>query len=347
MKVDYIIVGQGVAGTLLAYFLKQEGKKVVIFDPGYERAASQVAAGIINPITGRRYVKSWRVDELIPFAKDIYRKLEVEFGISIYHEQHIIRTLFNQREENDWLSRTGDPGYETYMLEQAELGPYATYTEQAFSYGEVCHSAQVDIGVLANTYREVLDAEGAFHKSSFDYELLKITSEGVSYQDISASTIVFCEGARAVANPFFNYLPFAGAKGDVLLIRIPGQKFEKIIKHRIFLVPMMNDLYWVGATYDRKYEDDLPTTTGRAFLEERLADFLKLPYEVVTHKAAIRPTVKDRRPFLGRHPEHRSLAIFNGLGTKGASLAPFWAKHMAEFLLKKRKLDKAVDIKRF
>lgn len=346
MKVDYIIVGQGVAGTLLAYFLKQQDKTVMVFDPVYERSASQVAAGIINPITGRRYVKSWRVDELIPFAKSTYRKLERELGVSIYHEQHIIRTLFNQREENDWLSRTGDPGYETYMLEQAELGPYAEYTERAFSYGEVCHSAQVDIGVLANTYREILKAEGAFRKSSFDYELLQITPEGVTYQDFSASTIIFCEGAKTVDNPFFNYLPFAGAKGDVLLIRIPDQRFEKIIKHRVFLVPLMNDLYWVGATYDRKYEDDCPTNTGRAFLEERLADFLKLPFEVVTHKAAIRPTVKDRRPFLGRHPEHNSLAIFNGLGTKGASLAPFWAHHMAEFLLKKRKLDKAVDIKR-
>jgi glycine/D-amino acid oxidase-like deaminating enzyme len=347
LQVDYIIVGQGIGGTLLAHFLKEENQKVLVYEPGYERAASEVAAGIINPITGRRYVKSWKVDELIPFARQTYQQLERSLDVSIYHPHRIIRTLFNQGEENDWLSRTGEPAYEAYMLESADLGAYASNTEPAFRYGEVRQAAQVDIGELARAYRLKLEREESLKSEVFEYDKLEVNPQQVSYKGITARGVVFCEGAKAIHNPFFNYLPFGGAKGEVLLVRIPGAGFEKIFKHRIFIVPLKSELYWIGATYEWKFDNDRPTRQGRGFLEERLRDVLTCPFEVVSHRAAIRPTVKDRRPFLGSHPDFARIHIFNGLGTKGASLGPYWAAHMAEFLLKKRKLDKAVDIKRF
>ncbi|WP_282778579.1 NAD(P)/FAD-dependent oxidoreductase [Phaeodactylibacter xiamenensis] len=346
---DFIIVGQGIAGTLLAHFLEAAGKSVFVIDQYSPNAASQVAAGIINPITGRRYVKSWRVDDLIPFAVRTYRQLEAQLNIPIFHERNIIRTLFNQGEENDWLSRTGDPAYTPYMLNQPVLDQYATKTVLAYSYGEVTQSGQTDLARLTGAYRKYLKAKGALLEDHFDYSQLTLTPEQATYKNVvSASQLIFAEGHLGTQNPYFNYLPFGGAKGEVLIVRIPGADFEKILKHRVFIVPLADSgLYWIGSTYDWKFDDDQPTSRGRDYLEQRLKDVLSLPFEVVEHRAAVRPTVKDRRPFLGQHPEFPALAIFNGLGTKGASLGPYWAHHLAAHLVNGNELDEAVDIGRF
>lgn len=344
---DYLIVGQGLAGTLLAHFLLQAKKTVLLVDDHHKGAASKVAAGIINPITGRRYVKSWRIDDLLPFARQIYRQLEQQLNISFYHPNHVIRSLFNRREENDWQLRLGQEGYQKYMLAKADLGSYAEHTLPAFSYGEVQNAAQVDLGKLVSTYADHFLEQDQLIREPFDFSALAVHQHEVHYKGYTARQLIFCEGHQAAQNPFFNYLPFGGAKGEVLIIRIPDAQFEKMLKHRVFIVPLEGNRYWVGSSYEWDYQDDQPTSAGRAFLEERLRDMLSVPFEVVAHLAAIRPTVKDRRPFLGQHPEFASLFIFNGLGTKGASLGPFWAKHMADHLVSGNPIDSAVNISRF
>lgn len=347
-EVDFLIIGQGIAGTLLAWFLEKEGKAVAVADAFSPHAASQVAAGIINPITGRRYVKSWRVDELIPFAVQAYAELSEVFGKPFFHEWPIIRTLFNRGEENDWLSRTGDPAYAPYMKEKAKLGEYALHTVLAYGYGEVLKGGQADLPGLTAAYREKLRAEGRLIEADVDYEALKVGTAGVAYEGWHAGQVVFAEGHRGAGNPFFNYLPYGGAKGEVLIVRIPGVQFSKILKHRVFIVPLpVPETYWVGATYGWKFDDEQPTASGGAFLRQRLEEVLSHPFEVLSHKAAVRPTVKDRRPFLGRHPEISRFVLFNGLGTKGASLGPFWAHHLAQHLCCGAPLDPEVDISRF
>lgn len=332
---------------MLDFFLQQRGCSVGVIDDAYPRAASQVAAGLINPVTGRRYVKSWRIDDLLPVARTSYRALEQALHISIYQELNVIRSLFNHREENDWLGRSGEPGYEDFLIDEVNLGAYAQFTEPAFAYGEVRGGAQVDLAGLILAYRERLEQESRFQEAIFDFGELDINGNRVCYADWQASAIIFCEGARAKDNPFFNQLPFRGAKGEALVVRIPGARFEKAFKHRVFIIPLGDELYWIGATYDGQYPDDQPTEKGRNFLEDRLRDILKVSFSVVEHRAAIRPTVKDRRPFLGRHPHYSQLVLFNGLGTKGASLAPYWARHLTEHLLDSQPLDPAVDIGRF
>lgn len=345
--VDYLIVGQGLAGTLLAHFLLNAGVNIKVVDNSHSGAASTVAAGIINPITGRRFVKSWKVDELIPFARETYQELENILGQQLFKERAIIRTLFNNREENDWIARTGESAYQPYMAEAPDLGDYASKTEPAFGYGEVLGGAQVDVAGLVEGFREYLIELESYEAATFDYDQLVVAPDEIRYQGERFGAVVFCEGHRANDNPFFNYLPFGGTKGEVLIVRIPNGQFEKLLKHRVFIVPIGSDQYWIGATYDWKYDKEGPSSEGRAFLQERLEDLLKVPFEIIEHKAAVRPTVKDRRPFLGRHPKLDKMAIFNGLGTKGASLGPFWARHMADFLTKNVKLDPTVAISRF
>lgn len=344
---DFIIVGQGLAGTLLSYFLEKAGKDVLVIDQPDPHAASRVAAGLINPVTGRRYVKSWKIDQLLPFAEKTYHDIEAAYDISIYHPRNILRTLFNQREENDWLLRTAEPGYEKYMLDRADLGPYTENTVPAFSYGEVQGSAQVNLPLLIERHRHQLMEKGRFLETVFDYSALKIKEDRIEYGDFSAKKLIFCEGHKSITNPFFNYLPFRGAKGEVLIIKTPEVTFHKIIKHRVFFAPIGEGLYWIGSSYNWDYDNPEPTAQGKAFLIDRLNDFLKTPYEIVEHRSAVRPTVKDRRPFLGVHPEISNLYIFNGLGTKGTSLGPFWAKALQEYLTEGKELDPAVDIQRF
>ncbi len=347
MKIDYLIIGQGLAGSLLAHFLEQAGRSVFVIGQQNEGAASSVAAGLINPITGRRFVKSWQVDRLIPFARQTYRALEQQLGIEIFHERPILRALASPKEENDWLARSADPAFAPYILDQAELGRYVGRIQPAFAYGEVQHSAQAEIGRLAAAYCRYLEGKGAYREAPFDYQQLQIEGGGVVYQGIAADTIVFCEGRWAKQNPFFGYLPFHGDKGEVLIVRIPEAGFEKILKQGIFIVPLSDGRYWIGSNYVKNPADDAPTAAGADYLRTALENLLQCPFEVLEHRAAIRPTVKDRRPFLGRHPQYPRLAIFNGLGTKGASLGPYWAHHLAEHLVADAALDEAVDIRRF
>ncbi|WP_425412742.1 NAD(P)/FAD-dependent oxidoreductase [Lewinella cohaerens] len=342
-----LIIGHGIAGALFGYFLEQAGEECIYLDAPDQKAATQVAAGIINPITGRRFVKSWRIDDLVPFAQQLYRKLEQELDIQFYHERPLVRTLFNRGDENNWQARILEDAYQDYFHEPPRLGNIPTLTDPAFSYLEVTQTAQVTIGVLVDALKAKRKEEGRFYEEAFAPEQLVIRENDVQYGDLVADRVLFCEGWRARFNPWFGNLPYGGNKGEVLLIRLPNAQLEQMFKHRIFIVPFTDDLYWVGSTSENQFTSEDPTPEGKAYLQARLEEVLTTPYELVDHRAAIRPTVKDRRPFLGMHPQYPQLGIFNGLGTKGASLAPFWAKHFADYLAFNKELDFAVDIQRF
>lgn len=346
-EVDFLIVGQGIAGSVLAYLLEQRGCSLLIIDQAEQTAATEVAAGIINPLTGRRYVRSWRIADLLPFARRLYRELEVEVGRPLYFEPPLYRTLFNPGEENDWLARAGDTAYAPYLTDPVHELP--TPTVPAYAYGRVREAARVDIATLRLALRERWAAREQWLNHRFDPSALRLENDTARYgEEILARQIVFCEGWRGAQNPYFQYLPFQGNKGEVLLIEAEGPPIDLILKHRLFIVPLGDNRYWVGATSENRFSTEAPTEAGRLYLQDRLAQVLTIPYRVLAHRAAVRPTVRDRRPFLGRHPDFPQLAIFNGLGTKGASLAPFWADHLAAYLLGERDaLDAEVDIRRF
>lgn len=345
---DFLIIGQGLAGTLLAHFLQSDGYTVHIVDERQPSAATRVAAGLINPVTGRRFVKSWRIDDLLPFARQTYRLLEAQLGMELYHERPIYRALYSVEEENLWLERCADPQYRQYVSDEGLPGGIARYVMPARGFGRVNGGAQVNIGALVDAFRQQALAEGALEVAPFDFAQLKISSEVIRYGSLNARHIVFCEGRWGKTNPLFGGMPLVGDKGEVLLVRLPADvSQEAIIKHRVFVVPMGGGLYWIGSNYSSRYESDAPTEQGRGWLEENLRRSLSCSFEVLDHRAAVRPTVKDRRPLLGRHPEYSNVFIFNGLGTKGTSLGPFWARHFADFLQGRTALDAEVDIRRF
>lgn len=346
---DYIIVGQGISGTLLAHFLLQQQKKIILVDAVHPQAASRVAAGLINPITGRHFVKTWMIDELLPVAVQTYRELEAMLGISILEERPLVRVISDTKSYNDWLVRSSNPDLHPYVAAPRPASQYSPFLEEVQQVITFKQTSRVRMNALIEAYRPLLQEQTTYVQEAFDYAAFSPIAGGVQYKDWKAKRIIFAEGYRAIDNPYFNYMPFWPAKGDVLLVKIPNYPAaSELLKHGVFIVPLSTpDLYWVGSSYLRGYESTVPEPAARADLEARLARVLKLPFEVVEHKVAIRPTVRDRRPFIGPHPEHSALWLFNGMGAKGASLAPFWAKSLVNHLELGADLDKSVHLSRY
>ncbi len=346
-QVQYLIVGQGLSGTLMSHLLLEAGQSVLVIDQPRSQAASRVAAGLINPITGRYYVKSWRFDELLPIARATYARLEQLLDISLNEERSILRALLDAGDENSWWARAEDAAYQPYLVDQVELGGYSDKIHPAHSYGEVTRSGRASISKLVKTYGQWLLDRKLMVQEPFDYTEIQKVDGRWRYRDMVADRILFCEGYWGKFNPFFSYLPFRGAKGEILIVRLPEAQFQKILKQKIFIVPLEDDLYWIGATMENHFDQEAPTEAGKSFLINQLDQLLDTPYEVIGHRSGIRPTVKDRRPFLGEHPESKGIYIFNGLGSKGTSMGPFFAKQLTDNLLNDKNLDPEVDIKRY
>jgi glycine oxidase len=346
-KVDFIIVGQGLAGSLLAYFLKEKGQSVLIIDDNPKSSSSKIAAGIINPITGRRFVKSWMFDELLAFNKIFYKKIEKEFEVKLFSKRSVLRFLQKNKDLNEWHIRIAFEGYGKYMKTNADANFLKSKINEPLAFGEIDHAAQVNMPLLIETFKNNFLNKRILKTENLDYKQVELKNESITYNDFEAKKVIFCEGQKGRFNPFFNYLPFEVSKGEILIVRIPELKSEKIIKDRLIIAPLGDDLYWCGSNYEWNSSDESPTDTIRVELIKKLKQTLKVDFEIVDHLAAIRPTVKDRRPFLGIHPRFPQLSIFNGLGTKGASLGPYWADHFSDFLVEDIALSEEVNIDRF
>lgn len=347
---DYLLVGQGLAGSVLAYRLMQAGAQVMVLDAENPSAASRVAAGIINPITGRNFVKTWLADESIAAAIRFYTQLGDTLGQQLFLPQPISWVLEDAKMWNDWQAVSAATNTRDYVAEISADKKYADFLHDAQGAAILQPSGRVDLPLFIRSFRDYLLKNNAYRTDNFDYNLLEnIDNQQIIYKDIRAKSVIFCEGAAArLANPFFNYLPFAPTKGEILTVSIPDYPFaEQLIKHKsLLLAPLGQDKYWVGASYLRDFADELPTPTERENLAAQLRSLWRGDFEIIAQQAALRPTVRDRKPFLGSHPKHANILIFNGLGAKGTYLAPYFSQKMVDYILQGEPLPKEVDIRR-
>ena len=345
-SVDCLIVGQGIAGTILSYKLVQKGYTVKVIDDGHITSSSTKAAGIINPITGRSYVKSWRIDELIPAAKATYNDLEELLGGKYFHDHNIVRVLSSIFEENKWSGRLLDDSYTKYIVDEYDHSKIREYFNDIVSTA-VIKGARVSLRSLIRDYRNWLEEEDMLIRAKFSPKKMRLEARVMYYEDLEVGNLIFADGVQSIDNPYFPDLPFQHNKGEVLLVRISNYEVKDIVKHGIFICPFEDDLYWVGSGYDKSFEDAEPTVAGKLKLKDQLSTVLKSDYKIVKHIAGIRPSVKGRKPLLGRSLKHHSIYLFGGLGTKGSSLAPYWADHLIQFIQGRVELDAEVDFTRF
>jgi glycine oxidase len=322
---DFIVVGQGLAGTMVAHFLLKHSTNVLVVD-AEQHTASYAAAGIVNPITGRHYVKSWMIDALLPFALQTYDEMSNLLGISAYQKLNILRTIDSIKEQNDWEARKQDDDYSAYIVKESDASSIEDLTKVQHTYAEVTQSLQVKLKDIITSYRKYLAQNGKYQKMKMDVNAIKFIDDKIEINGLLARQIIFCEGHNAVQNPYFNHVHFFPSKGNALIIK-GDFLLHKNLKDQLFITPLEDGTHWVGSGYEWKTTDESPNGKEIEKMEATLQAFLSKPYTVIEKLAGIRPSVKNRRPVIGPHPSHPNMYIFNGLGTKGSSLAPYFA-HM-------------------
>jgi len=346
MQVDYLVVGQGLAGTVFCEHILKSGKTVLVVDDPKLSNSSKVAAGLYNPITGRKLVKTWNCDPLFEYLVPFYRSLEDKLGQNFLVEMPIYRPFPSTEVLNEWMGKSAEAGYASYVKEIKSTPGFTADIRNDYGGLLLNNSGYVDTDKLIRYYREFLETEGLILNEKFDHTQLIIKNGGTRYKGVDAKRIVFTDGRSVEENPYFQWLPLRPVKGELLYIRTSAV-FGVIYNKGVFVIPLSDGICKVGATYDNKNLEETITSEAKDELVNKLKELVKFDFEVIDQKVGIRPATKDRKPFVGRHPRFHNLVIFNGLGAKGVSLAPFYAKQLLAHLEQGDELDKEVNIERF
>ncbi len=317
----------------------------MVIDEDRPFTASKVASGIINPVTGRRIATTWRINELLPFALNEYETIGKELGVDLVNDCPILDFHSTPQMKEAFDNRLQDET--TYLQRNPDEDQWKETFRFNYGIGEILGSLLIDIHPLLDGWRIHLKQSKSLLEEKFSWENCKFSNDGVHYNDTKGGKLICCEGVEGFENPYFKNLPYTRMKGEALIVSIPGLTRDKIYKQGLNIVPWKHDLFWVGSTYEWSFKDLRPTPAWRKKAEEQLNYWLRLPFNTVDHLASERPANLERRPFVGLHPQFKSLGIFNGMGAKGCSLAPFFARQFAEYLVDEKPLDAEIDVARF
>ena len=319
------IVGQGLAGTLLAWELERAGRDFLIFDAGLDGATSRMAAGIVNPVTGRRVARTWRVDELLPLAQAAYRSLGEALGVRVWREMRIRRRFRDEAERRSFAERQ----------ERGELAPFVEPPDADGFW--IAGAAHVDLPVLLAAARERWRVAGRLQEQPGDPDELR------RHHDL----VVLCTGAAVRCDPRLAHLPWAVAKGESLTLEISGLAPDVIVSCGHWLLPLADGQAKVGATYAVGADDATPTPAARKELEHAAARLRERTFAVRDQEAGLRLTLPDKRPVAGCCTALPGVGVAAGLGSKGVLFAPWLARQWADHLATGASFNPAVDVARF
>lgn len=342
---DYIIIGSGLAGIAFAETLLQKEKTFIVFD-NHSQNSTKIAGGLYNPVILKRFSQVWNANQQLEIAHKFYKVIEHKLSSQFDYKIPIYRKFFSTEEQNNWFVAADKPNLAPFLSTTVVHKKY-NGIDSPFGYGEVLETGYVDTLALLNQYHHYLKENNWLNETAFKYEDLKSFEDHLEYQNLKAKHIVFAEGFGMHSNPYFNYLPLDGTKGELIIIKAPELDLDVIINTSVFILPMGNHLYKVGATYNWDDKTNLPTQEGKQELIHRIKEILTCNFEIIEHFAGVRPTVKDRRPLLGTHCTHRNIHILNGMGTRGVMLAPSMAQDLFDYIENGKPLEKSIDIKRY
>lgn len=345
-QVDYIIVGQGLAGSCLIQTLLDEKQVVEVIASPEKKPSSEVAAGLYNPVTGKKMLLTWNAGILFPLLDEFYKKAEEEFQTKIIYPKKIFRPFSDIQAQNDfWIKSSKE--IEPFAEPEKNNTQYEPYINNPFGGLATKQSGYVDVKAFLDVVKQKMLATDCYREETFDYNALTFDNDKVQYKNVEARRIIFAEGYHNKDNPFFNWIPVKGMKGDILTLKIEDYPVEDVVNKHFFIIPLPNGMHRIGSSYIHDFNDDLPTEAGLNEITAGAHTILKKPFVVVEQKAGIRPTIAGHRPIIGMHPKQPLILILNGLGTKGVSIAPYAATELTKFLVHGQEIEKSISVNRF
>ena len=342
---DYIIVGLGLSGLAVAEEIENRGKNFLVYEDN-SQSSSYVAGGIFNPVILKRFTPAWNAADQLKTAIPFYEHLEQKLQVKLIHHWNIYRRFHSVEEQNDWFVATDKQQVSPFLDPELKRNDNPNLIAD-YSLGKVLHTGNIDTENLLDSYRQYLNKNDRIRFESFQYSDLKIEKDHFRYNGIEAKQIIFCEGFGLKKNPFFNYLPLRGNKGEYITIYSEELKLDFAVKASVFLMPLGNHLYKAGATYDHQDKSAEPTQKAKDHLVKQLRSIIKCDFEVVDQVAGIRPAVSDRKPLVGSHPEIENMYCCNGFGSRGVLIAPNMSRAIFEHIENSKPLDPEFDLARF
>lgn len=341
-NIDYIIVGDGFAALFFAHQLIKNNKSFALFSER-KKSASQVSAGIINPVVLKKFTTFWLAQEQIDFLKQTLSEIKNYTHENYLIEENIHRIFHDENEKNLWLKKS----------ERDDLKPFLSKDFQVLNSfknpngsGRVIQSARLNVHRFFDGMLNFLSMNGNLVQEKFIYSEVNL-QENI-YQNFKFKNIVFAEGMGVRENPFFTEIPVIPNKGHHIKVKLSEKPQEKFtVKKKHFLFPLDEEIHFYGGTYDRERFDNEIDEVAVQQLENGLAEFYSHDFEIVEKQFGFRPTVKDRRPILGNHPKFQSLFVFNGLGARGILSGCYFSKILFDFIEYHIDLPQEVSLQRF
>lgn len=345
IDLDYIVVGLGLAGINFCELLRKNKKSFAVYDSG-DNYSSWVSGGLYNPVILKRLTLSWDAHQQLERALPVYKEIEERLEVKLDYQLPVHKKFQSVEDLNNWVVACDKPHLKPFLNPVIfRKGPEHTLTP--FGMGQVLKTGKIDTAALLKAYSRDLEANGKLNREELDYEKVELLEGGVQYKEHTARHIVFAEGFGLKKNPFFDSDKLKGNKGELLVIEAPDLQLEFVLKTDVFLIPIGNQRYTVGATYNWQDKTLEKTRDAKEKLLKAAEKLISCDYKVIEHRVGIRPTTADRRPLVGVHRDHPQMAILNGLGTRGIMIGPTVAHHLFERLENRTELPPEIDIRRF
>ncbi len=317
----------------------------LIVDPNDAQTCSKAAAGLITPVTGRRLTLSWRIEQCLPEAIGLYQELEALLGARFWHPLRHLRLFREPEEVAYWKSRAAQSPWRQDWVEESTQSLQGLSVSLLNDHGGfwLQNAGWLDTTTYLEASRVFFQKSGSWRQGNVAEEEIEVTTDGVSWQGETFDRIVLCRGWQQQGSQYFSWLTFQSARGIMMDLETAGPLPDHAVSKRCWMLPKDDHRFLVGSTYEFDWER--PMEESLEELHSKLREMFLSDYRVTATRAGIRPIVKRMQLVLGRHPSWDRLAVFNGLGSKGALRAPYFAKMLAEHLLDGKPIDAEVDVR--
>ncbi|MFN3196106.1 MAG: NAD(P)/FAD-dependent oxidoreductase [Chlorobiota bacterium] len=325
---NFLIIGGGLAGITLAHQLQERNLSFTIVDNHPNFNSSKVAAGFWNPVVYKRLTESYNASILLPYLKEFYGKVERKLNIKFAVEVKQLRIFADREERNRFIDKALASEISQYLDE--DIVDSHDGVKSPHGLGIVTSTGKIDTITYLQESINYFQKSNSVIETTFEYDDLVINPDRIEYNDEKYERIAFCEGYKAIDNPYFQDIKLKPTKGEALILEIPDLSQEYSITRGVSLIPLGENKFWLGSNYSWDDMTEEPTQKAKEELTAKLDKFLDCDYRIIDHQAGIRPAAHDRRPITKKSDVDDRLYILNGFGTKGVMYAPFYSGELVE-----------------